>query len=130
MLKKLNINHVKYIISGLWNTIFSYLIFVILYKYSGIDNIFLVLCLSQVIGITNAYLVYKIFVFKTKKNIVKEYLKFYVVYGATLVFNFIFIFILVDILNFSPILSQAIIAFFVALLGFIGHNFFTFQKRL
>lgn len=130
MLKKININHIKYVISGIWNTAFSYIIFVILYRYSGIDNLFIVLCLSQVIGITNAYLIYKIFVFKTKKNIIKEYFRFYVVYGSTLVLNFILIYIFVDLMHISPILSQAIIALVVALIGFIGHNFFTFQKRI
>ncbi len=130
MLKKINFNYIKYIISGLWNTFFSYIVFIILYKFSGISNYFLVLCISQVVGITNAYLIYKLFVFKTRGNYIKEYLRFYLVYGSTLILNFILIYLFVSILGISPILSQGVIALFVAFIGFIGHNFFSFQKRL
>lgn len=130
MFKVINYNHIRYILSGLWNTFFSYLIFVILYKYSGIRNIFIVLCVSQIIGITNAYLIYKIFVFKTKGGYIKEYLKFYLVYGFSLGLNFFLIYIFINIFNMSAIISQGIIAFIVALFGFISHNFFTFKNRI
>jgi len=40
---------------------------------------------ANILAITNAYIVYKFFVFKTKGNYLREYLRFYVVYGLVFV---------------------------------------------
>ena len=37
--------------------------------------------ITNILAITNAYICYKLVVFKTKGNYVKEYLRFYIVYG-------------------------------------------------
>ena len=130
MLKVINKNKVKYIITGIWNTGFSYLVFMALYYFFSNTNYIFILCISQVIGITNAYIVYKFIVFKTKGNYLKEYFRFYLVYGFSLLLNFLLIIIFVDFWNMNPLVAQGIIAFIVALIGYFGHSFFSFGKRL
>lgn len=130
MLKIINKNKVKYIISGIWNTAFSYLVFLALYHYFTNTNYIYLLCASQVIGITNAYIVYKFIVFKTTGNYLKEYLRFYLVYGFSLLLNFLLIIIFVNFFEMNPLLAQGIIAFIVALIGYFGHSIFSFRKRL
>jgi putative flippase GtrA len=41
--------------------------------------------IANILAITNAYIVYKLFVFRTKGNYLREYLRFYVVYGLVFV---------------------------------------------
>lgn len=130
MLKIINKNQIKYIISGVWNTLFSYLVFIALYYYFTNTSYIYLLCVSQVIGITNAYIVYKFIVFKTKGNYLKEYFRFYLVYGFSLLLNFFLIIIFVDFFEMNPLIAQGIIAFIVALIGYFGHSIFSFRKRL
>lgn len=121
---------VNYVITGAWNTIFAYGAFVILYylleKYKL--HIFITLMLSQILGLTQAYVTYKFFVFKTKGHYLKEYLRFYVVYGSTFLVNLILIYIFVKVLLLNPILSQGIIAIIVVVLGYLGHNNYSFSN--
>jgi len=131
MIKKIiNSEKFKYIIVGIWNTIFSYAAFIALYYSMTKHDIHytLVLVVSQIVGITNAYICYKVFVFKTKGNIVREYLKFYVVYGSTLAVNFILILILVELGGLNPVISQGLIAIVVVIMAYIGHVKFSFNN--
>jgi len=122
---------IRYVITGTWNTLFSYLAFVLIYllaKPYGL-HITIILIFSQIFGLTNAYITYKLFVFKTKGNYVKEYLRFYLVYGFSFVVNLILIHLFVDVMQFNPIISQAVIACIVVVLSYIGHNNFSFMEK-
>ena len=75
---------IRYIITGIWNTVFGILVYALLIKLLGENHYILLAVVSNIISITNAYICYKLFVFKTKGNILKEYLKCYVVYGLSM----------------------------------------------
>ncbi len=61
---------IQYLITGVWNTIFGYGVFALLhYLFSGKVSDFIVLTLSYILSITNAYIWYTLTVFKTKENI-------------------------------------------------------------
>jgi len=133
-MKKLYHKHnkkIKYVIVGTWNTLFSYLTFIILYFFAKPYNLHIILILicSQIVGLTHAYIMYKLFVFKTKGNCVHEYLRFYLVYGFSFVVNLILIYLFVDVMKFNPILSQGVIASIVVILGYLGHNNFSFTVK-
>ena len=120
---------IKYIIVGIWNTFFSYAAFVMLYYLLNVSVHYMaILVLSQIVGLTNAYICYKVFVFKTKGNIVREYLRFYVVYGTTFVVNLALIALFVEILTLNPVVSQGVIAFIVVIMAYIGHDRFSFNS--
>lgn len=120
----------RYIIIGAWNTLFSYAAFVFLYFYtSSFLHYMVILALSQIAGITNAYICYKFFVFKTKGNIVREYLRFYVVYGTTFIVNLVLIAFFVELLKINPIVSQGIIAIVVVIMAYFGHSRFSFKGK-
>ena len=75
----------RYFCVGVWNTLFGYSVFVV-FTYMLTGKIpyayMLAAVLSNVLAITNAYIGYKFFVFKTRGNYLREYLRFYVVYGS------------------------------------------------
>ena len=122
-----NKKKIRYIAVGAWNTMFSYIAFVLLYFYLNEPIHYMaILVLSQIVGLTNAYICYKLFVFKTKGNILKEYFRFYVVYGSTLFVNFALILLFVELFEMDPIISQGIIALIVAFIAYVGHSKFSF----
>ena len=122
---------INYLIVGGWNTIFGYFTYFVLYKVFSADvNYILLLIPGNIIAITNAYICYKLFVFKTKGNYIKEYLRFYVVYGVTILMNFILLPFCVEIIHLEPLVAQGIIIFATVLLSYMGHKFFTFKGKI
>ena len=81
---------VRYLLVGMWNTLFGYAVFAGgLYLLTGRvpHDDMVAMVISQVLAITNAYVGYKLFVFRTAGNVLREYLRFYVVYGPFAVLN-------------------------------------------
>ncbi|RJQ33035.1 MAG: GtrA family protein [Actinobacteria bacterium] len=130
-MKKLIKNHeqkIKYLFVGGWNTIFSFAVFSFFYfAFHKVVHYIVILVVNYIIGITNAYICYKIFVFKTKGNYLKEYLKFYVVYGMAFAINAVTLPFAVEILKLSPIIAQAGIVLITVCISYTGHKHFSFS---
>ncbi len=121
---------IRYLAVGIWNTIFPYIVFTFLYYITnGKLHYVIILVICQVLGLTNAYICYKFLVFKTKGNVVREYLRFYVVYGATFILNLVLISLFVELLGINPVLSQGIIAIIIVAIAYFGHNRFSFSAK-
>ena len=118
---------INYVIAGGWNTLFGYGVYFLLYSlFHKQVNYIVLLIPTNIVAITNAYFCYKFFVFKTKGNYLKEYLKFYIVYGSALLLNFLLMPLFVEIFGIPPLVSQGVILFFTIIISYIGHKFFTF----
>jgi len=118
---------IKYILIGVWNTFVGYLTFIALYYLLQKRlNYLIILVYSNIISITNSYLCYKFFVFKTKGNYCNEYLRFYLVYGASFLANMILMPVFVEIVRIKPIPAQGIILFFSVMFGYLGHKHYSF----
>ncbi|OGC22182.1 hypothetical protein A3J90_02195 [candidate division WOR-1 bacterium RIFOXYC2_FULL_37_10] len=85
--------------------------------------------ISNIIGITNAYISYKFFVFRTRGNYLKEYLRFYIVYGFSMLFGFFLLPFSVEVLRVSPLIAQGIIIIITILISYIGHKNFSFGVK-
>ncbi len=121
---------IKYLITGGWNTAFGYGIFVLLfYIFNKKIHYMLIIVISNILSITNAYISYKIFVFKTKGNYLKEYLKFYLVYGFGILINFLLFPVFLNLLKMNPYLSQAFIMMIVIIISYWAHGNFTFDNK-
>jgi putative flippase GtrA len=119
---------IKYLIIGVWNTLFGYSIFIgLYYLLHERFNYLIILVFSYVVGITNSYICYKIFVFKTKGNYFAEYLRFFLVYGASFLINIILMPLFVEIMGLKPVPAQGIILFFTVIVGYLGHKHFSFN---
>lgn len=119
-----------YIAVGAWNTLFGYLAFLFLYYLThDFLHYMLILVLSQMVGLTNAYICYKFLVFKTKGNYLKEYLRFYVIYGTTFIVNLILIGFFVEFIGLNPVISQALISVLVVAMAYFGHSRFSFKSN-
>ena len=118
----------RYLAVGGWNTLFGYLLFVALYaRLGGRINYIAILVVSYVISISNAYLCYKFLVFKTRGNYLREYLRFYLVYGLAFLINLALLPLLVEVLKLNPVVSQGAIVFFTVVISYMAHKNFSFN---
>ncbi len=121
---------INYLLVGGWNTVFGYLAFVALYYlFSHRIHYLIILVISNILSITNAYLGYKSFVFKTSGNYLQEYIRFYIVYGTALAINIIVLPVLVEIFRISPVVGQAAFMFLNVIFSYIGHKNFSFKRK-
>jgi putative flippase GtrA len=121
---------ILYLLVGGWNTVFGYGAFALLYYFlSGFIHATIILTLCYILSITNAYIGYKIFVFKTKGNVLREYFRFYVVYGGAFLINLILLPVFMSYLILSAYVSQAMITMMTIVGSYILHKKFTFRKK-
>lgn len=127
---------VRYLLVGGWNTLFGYGVFAALtyvltpwlpaaYMFASV--------LGMVIAITVSFFGYKLVVFRTKGNLLKEYFRCYVVYGTTNLIGLGLLPILVYLLKwlgvrelYSPYIAGAILTAGTVVVSFFGHKNFTF----
>ena len=64
---------VNYLLTGIWNTVFGIGLYTALLIIYGSKHYLLLGIISHTIAVTNAFLCYKYFVFKTSGNFFKEY---------------------------------------------------------
>jgi putative flippase GtrA len=118
---------IRFLIAGGWNTLFGYLIFALLfYLLSAKVHYMALLAVSYIFSITNAYLSYKYFVFKTKGNVMQEYFRFYVIYGIAFLANLVLLPAFVELLHVHPLISQALIIVLTVIISYFGHKNFSF----
>lgn len=132
-MKDLFIKHrskVAYLLVGGWNTLFGYGSFALLYMFfSGRLHPVVILTISYVLSITNAFIGYKMFVFRTKGNILLEYLRFYVVYGVSFAINLILLPVFMNLILLDAYASQALIMILTVIGSYIFHKRFTFRTH-
>jgi putative flippase GtrA len=133
----------RYIVVGGWNTAFGYSTFAgIYYLLHGYViphvNIYWQAVTAQVFSIpinfTASYLCYKIFVFKTKGNYLREWLRSIAVYGVGFLPSLALLPLLVKALLFvphihgnAPYLANALLMGVGVIYSFLGHRNVTFK---
>ena len=120
---------IDYLLVGIWNTVVGYVSFIVLYYLIGVRvHYSIIFILSSIISITNAYIGYKIFVFKTSGNYLKEYARFYLVYGSLAMGNLILLPVGVELFRLPPPIVQGGFTFLNVFLSFLGHKHFSFGR--
>ncbi|MCX7971077.1 MAG: GtrA family protein [Negativicutes bacterium] len=119
----------RYLLVGFWNTVFSYLLFAAFFAWLG-DRLHyqLIVVAVNVIAITNNYIAYKVFVFRTRGNYWREYLRFYAVYGLGIGLNLLLLPLLLSFTPLNAYAAQAVVTVIIIIVGYIGHNRFSFRR--
>lgn len=128
----------RYLMVGAWNTLFGYGLFA-LFTHLLRDVAYgyiLAMIAGNLIAITVSFLGYKWFVFRTKGNYLREWLKTMTVYGSGMLLNAVLLAPLVGLLRHatrlgdrSPYVAQALLSALVVVLSFFGLKHFTFGRR-
>ena len=116
---------IKFSLVGVLNTVVGYGVFFISSLYI---NYLLALIFSHIVGVIHSFIWNKYWVFRSSKNKIREFLKFYSVYGVMLLINIAMLYYFVSILNISPQISQLIILPFLTILTYTGHKYWSFKK--
>ena len=130
----------RYLLVGGFNTVFGYSLFAILnFCLQGIGSYSYMLAslLSNLIAITVAFLGYKWFVFKTKGNYLKEWIRCVAVYSTGMLLTLAGLPILVPLLRRSlaqrpqaaPYVAAAIMAVVTVIASFFGHKHISFAVK-
>lgn len=116
---------IKFSIVGLSNTLISYLVFLILFKYFNI-----VYLLSSVFayfaGLLNGYFWNLSWTFKEKHSN-KILLKFLVVNIISILSKLLLIYFMVENLDYNEFIAELVAMSSVIALNFLGNNFWTFR---
>ena len=128
---------VKFLFVGAWNTLFGFVVFVLLYKLC--QRIFKVEYFAYttaqiagtVLAILNAYIFHKHITFESKvkgRKMIIEILKFSTTYTILFIVGLIFMPFFVEVLKVKPILSSVILNIIIIFTSYFGHSRFSFKN--
>ena len=129
----------KFIIVGIWNTIFGYGVFCLLdtlfaWLFSARAMAYMcAMMLAQPLAVINAYIFHKYITFKSKakgKAIIAEFFRFSATYVVTFCLSLVLLPALVEIGHIPPKISAALITLICAIISYLGHSRFSFRYRL
>lgn len=118
---------VKFLIIGGYNTLFSLILGNLMYYFLPLNYTIIAIAL-YIISVTNSYMTYKIFLFKTKGNILKELIRANITYLSTFCLNLFLMFVFVSILQMEKIIAFNIASVIVVIVIYTMHKFFTFKQ--
>jgi len=127
-----------YLLVGAWNTLFGYGTFAFFTAILSplIPHSYIVASLiSSPLNITISYLGYKWFVFKTKGNYLREWIRCIGVYSGGILFGVLALPALVMVIQRNtqfvveaPYIAGALLTAFMVVLSFFGHKKFSFRS--
>ena len=127
----------RYLLVGAWNTLFGYATFALftaLLEPYFRGSYMVAMVLSSFLNITVAFLGYKWFVFKTKGNYRKEWLKCLAVYGSGMLPSLFLLPAIVEFIrhafglgHLAPYVGAALLTGFGVIYSFVGHKKFSFR---
>jgi len=127
----------RYLLVGGWNTLFGYSTFAVLtatLKPYVPQSYMPAAVLSSLLNITVAFLGYKWFVFKTKGNYLREWVRCLAVYGSSIAVGVaalpFFVWVIRSTTRFdrqAPYLAGALLLGFGVIYNFLGHRNFSFR---
>ena len=129
---------VKFVLVGIWNTIFGYSVFClldILFSYLLATRYIAymsAMVLGQIIAIINAYIFHKYITFKSRvrgREMMLEFFRFSMTYAVIFCLNLILLPIFVEIFNIRPKLSAAMLILMCTAISYLGHSRFSFKAK-
>ena len=128
----------RYLLVGAWNTLFGYGSYALFTKILSpmIPHSYIAASvISSLLNISVSYLGYKFFVFKTKGNYLREWLRCVGVYSGGIVFGVLTLPVLVVIIRRNtrfvaeaPYIAGALLTAFMVVYSFVGHKKFSFRS--
>jgi putative flippase GtrA len=134
------LNHqkkVRFVLVGVWNTIFGYLVFV------GLDYLFNLLfspryvaymsaaVLANIIAIFNAFIFHKFVTFRSSVRglaIIPELVRFFSMYLFSFFLGLVLLPVFVELFHLDPKLAGASLIPITTIISYLGHSRFSFRQ--
>jgi putative flippase GtrA len=121
--------NLRYLLAAGWNTLFGYFTGVgLYYALSKFIHVTIIGLIGNFVSIAMSFVVYKLFVFRTRGKWFIEYLKSNIVYGSGAIIGIVLLWLLVDYARLSIWIAQFLIIVVTAAISFFGHKGFTFKR--
>jgi len=121
-------SRIRYLAVAGLNTVVGFTIFMGALAVVGDSRYWLALLISHAIATTLAFVLYRRLVFGVEGQVLRDYLRFQLVYLGALPLNALLLYALVERLGLDPLSSQAICLVVKALTSYLGHKFFSFYR--
>ena len=130
---------VRFVMVGIWNTIFGYMVFFILDTF--FEDIFTkryfaymsAMILGQIVATINAFVLHKYVTFKSEvkgKGIIPEFFRFCMTYVFTFSLGLVLLPFFVEIVHLHPRISGAVVILICSVISYVGHSKFSFVKTI
>ncbi len=121
----------RFLLVGGFNTLFGIGLYAALYALTRpIHMHYLwVAAIGNLIAVTVAYVLYKIFVFRTRGGWLREYVKFWASYAVIIGAQFAGLALCVSVLHIQPVVANVIVVSASVLVSWVVHNYFTFRRE-
>lgn len=120
--------HVKFVIIGIYNTLFGYLAFAGLHLGLPRVNYMLILIVSRELSVVSAFVAYRLLVFKVKGGLLGDFGRFWLVYSGALVLNLLALPFFVEVVGLNILVAQAVTITLTVICSWIGHSHFSFRR--
>lgn len=124
---KTGVQFIRFSIIGGLNTLLHYIVFILLFRFVGVDMI-LASALGYSVGILNSFILNRNWTFNISNKVsLKEFFKFLIVNLVSMGGNLLTLKVLVTGLNIIPEAAQALAIMASLILNFVGNKFWTFR---
>jgi putative flippase GtrA len=128
---------VRFVLVGVWNTIFGYLVFV------GLDYLFNLFfspryvaymsaaVLANIIAILNAYIFHKFVTFRSPLRglaIIPEFVRFFSMYLFSFFLGLVLLPVFVELFHLDPKIAGALLIPITIIISYLGHSRFSFRQ--
>jgi putative flippase GtrA len=121
---------IRYLLTGGLNTLAGYGVCLAVYALLGRHlHVVPIGLICNVLVISLNFLTYKLLVFRTRGDWLREYLRCYVVYGASSAIGIVGVWVLVDGLGMAFRMAVALTMSVAIVFSWFGHSRFTYKAR-
>lgn len=121
---------VRYLLVGVWNTIFGYLVFVVVWQLAGARIGYGgTLVVTIVVSVLQSYATQRWLVWRSQNAVRRELPRFLAVYAASYALNFVLLWLLVDHAGVPVLVAQAVATAAVVVTSFLLLRSFTFRQH-
>jgi putative flippase GtrA len=118
----------RFLVVGGWNAAFSYgMLWILDSLLHDRLHYSLILTLNWVIGVTQNLFTFKLLVFRTRGNWLKEYLRSYVVYAGSFALNLAIVAVIMELWRPRLVIAQLPALVVVVTISYFGHKYFTYR---
>jgi putative flippase GtrA len=120
---------VRYLLVGAWNTVFGYGVFAALQLTLG-DSVgyIILLAIAQVLGTLNAFVGYRLLVFRVEGSVLRDLARFSTVYVGAFLVNLAALPLLVEVFGLPVLVAQAAVVAGTVVASFFVHRGFSFRR--
>jgi len=121
---------VRFLVVGVWNTIFSVLLYNLLLLAFGHAQYLLLFWAAWVVAVVHSTATMKYFAFRSGGHFWRQTGRAYLIYLPAQGLSTLLLWVGVTLLHLSPPVAQLITIFFTTIFSYLGHKYFTFRVPL